>query len=155
MSFLDPRQWLLVVAFLGACFLGIKFWEHRLEQRGYDKAQAEFTVKLAKAQQKAAEQTADLQNITDNLRRTKNAEVAALTRSRDAALAELRTRPDRPTGYVPPATGDGSTAAGCTGSSLFKPDAEFLVREAAAADELRIALGACYRQYSTAQELLK
>lgn len=154
MSFLDPRQWLLAVAFLCACVLGIKFWEHRLEQRGYDKAQAEYAVKLEKARIKAVDDTATLQNITDNLRRIKNAEVAALTRARDAALAELRTRPDRPTGYVPPAASDGSVAAGCTGASVFKSDAEFLVREAAGADELRIALGACYRQYESARAAL-
>lgn len=154
MSFLNPRQWLLVIAFLGAGFLGVKFWEHRLVQQGYDKAQAEYAVKLAKAQTKAAEQAADLQNITDNLRRIKNAEVAALTRSRDAALAELRKRPERPAGYVPAPASDGSITPGCTGAQLFRPDAEFLVREAAAADELRLALSACYKQYSAAQSAL-
>jgi hypothetical protein len=48
MGWLDPRQWLLAVAFMGAVTLGYKFGEHRLEQRGYDRAMQEVAVKAAK-----------------------------------------------------------------------------------------------------------
>ena len=154
MSFLDPRQWLIAIAFLGACVLGVKFWEHRLVQQGYDKAQAEYAVKLANAQIKAAKQSADLQTTVDVIRKVKNDEITALTRARDAALAGLRNRPERPAIYVPPTASDGPAAAGCAGTQLFRSDAEFLVREAAAADELRLALSACYKQYSAAREAL-
>jgi nucleoid-associated protein YgaU len=39
----------------------------------------------------------------------------------------------------------------CNGSTLSAPDAEFLIREAARADEIRIGLEACYKQYDSIQ----
>jgi hypothetical protein len=62
-------------------------------------------------------------------------------RQRDAALAGLRDRPERP---AVPASGAGAEACqGATGTSLSRSDAEFLVGEASRADELRAALERC------------
>ncbi len=68
--------------------------------------------------------------------------VSTIRRNLDIALDSLRDRPDRPAG-VPEATRPG--CAGSTGAELSRPDAEFLVREAARADDIRAGLDACYR----------
>jgi hypothetical protein len=80
-----------------------------------------------------------VQGITDAKDRT-------LRRVRDGLLADLdglRNRPDR----VPDAgTAPRSACTGATGADLFRPDADFLVREAARADELRAELAACQQR---------
>jgi len=69
----------------------------------------------------------------------------------ESALSRLSDRPDRPedSGGVPQDSNVGAVPAdGCTGASLFRPDAEFLVREASRADQLRIALKSCLAAYN-------
>lgn len=56
-------------------------------------------------------------------------------------LERLRQRPDR-TGNVQ--AGRRAACKGATGAELSGPDARFLTREAARADELRAGLKACY-----------
>lgn len=65
-------------------------------------------------------------------------QVRAINRRLADALERLRERPER----MP----DSSRAAceGGTGAELSRPDAGFLEREAARADELRSALSTCY-----------
>jgi hypothetical protein len=69
MSWLDPRQWLLVLAFVGAAILGVKFWEHRLVQQGdeagYSRAQAEYS----KAKEKLITETAGKTASPDSRRK--------------------------------------------------------------------------------------
>ena len=45
----------------------------------------------------------------------------------------------------------GQTSQFCDGSKLFREDGIFLAREAARADEIRVALDACYKQYDSLQ----
>lgn len=64
-----------------------------------------------------------------------------------ADLDGLRKRADRrpaPSSGTAPAA---PTCEGTTGAELSRPDATFLVREAARADRQRAALGACYSAY--------
>lgn len=64
-----------------------------------------------------------------------------VSRQRDAALAGLRDRAERP---AVPASGAGAEACkGASGAQLSRRDAEVLVGLAARADELRAALERC------------
>lgn len=95
-----------------------------------------------------AAQAKSLQKVTSN-------EIANINADRDAALDELRARPGRGT----PATtttiaGACSTPLGGTGAFLFREDAQFLTREAARSDGIRVALKGCYAQYDAAREML-
>ena len=82
----------------------------------------------------------------------KDNEIQAIDAERDAALAELRNRPRRPTPGTAQSTANGEAARGCTGASLFAEDAEFALREAARADTIRVALKSCYAQYDMITE---
>lgn len=80
------------------------------------------------------------QRAAANRQEADDAKDAELRRVRDrlgAALDELRHRPER---LPEPAR---ATCAGATGAELSGPDAAFLEREAARADDLRAELGAC------------
>lgn len=103
-------------------------------------AQAE---EAAKGRQK--EQT--LQTLLAEQRKEHQNEVRRLVRDHAALADSLRQRADRPAegaASVPQGASAGvEPAIGCTGSQLYRQDGEFLAREAARADQLRIALRAC------------
>lgn len=154
MSFLDPRQWIMAIAFLGAAFLGIKFWEHRLVQQGFDagyaKAEQVYKARDAKAQAEAAAKTARLQTAVDTARKEKAHEVSRITAQRDNDLERLRQRPERPAAT---ASSDAGVGPGCTGAGLARPDAEFLVRYAADAAQLQATLNECRTAYESARSI--
>lgn len=80
----------------------------------------------------------------------RNDEIEKLAAARDAALAELRNRPRRPSpGAANNSSAGQGAAPGCTGSQLYRDDAEFLIGEAARADAIVIELKSCYAQYDS------
>lgn len=94
------------------------------------------------ADQDQAMQTAD--------ERTTHEKTALADRVR-ALERELQHRPDRPAGAGADVPGRaGPAVAGCTGDQLYRPDAAFLTREAAAADLIRIDLLNCRAKYDAA-----
>lgn len=80
----------------------------------------------------------------DKIRKDKDAQITAINSQLVDAIAELRKRPSRAT-----ETTTRPTSQACDGSELFAEDSEFLVREAARADTIRIALQSCYQQYES------
>jgi hypothetical protein len=79
------------------------------------------------------------QEDTDKIRKEKDAQIKAINSQLADALVSLRQRPSR--------SESTSNGQGRTGSALFAEDAEFLIREASRADQIRNALDACYKQY--------
>lgn len=77
----------------------------------------------------------------DQIRKDKDAQIKVINNQLVDAISELRKRPSR--------TAEASNGQSCNGAGLFAEDAEFLVREAARADEIRVALSACYKQYDS------
>ncbi len=107
------------------------------------------------ARARAREQT--LQRQADQDRQEKHREIARLTRQRDAAIDSLRQRPDRPADAPSQAAAPaqpGPSAQGCTGGQLYRPDAAFLVGEAARADLIRAELAQCQAQYQAAERAM-
>lgn len=78
-----------------------------------------------------------LQKQSEQTERAKNEQIRAVNNRLANALGELRHRSSR----MPDTA---QNCKGASGSELSKPDAEFLIREAARADQLRAALNACY-----------
>lgn len=160
MSFLDPRQWLLAIAFLGACVLGVKFWEHRLiqqgDQAGYARAVSRAKAAADKARADAEQKTKQLQTEADQARKEKTDALDELDRTARALADSLRQRPARPArgAGLPAPAGAGPAAGGCNGAQLYREDGEFLAREAARADTLRIELQACHAAYQRAREIV-
>jgi hypothetical protein len=106
-------------------------------------------ARLAEASNRAAERihTAELTAITERTADENRAladSVARLSRS-------LQDRPPRPSGGAVP-TGAADPVA-CTGAELYRPDGEFLAREAARADGIRLQLAACQAAYDSAVKL--
>lgn len=117
---------LLALAAAGGYRVGVK-----LKQGEWDKAEI--------ARKDAAEESRRLnQQAATKLKEKRDAEVRTINDRLADALERLRERPER---LAEPAR---AACEGATGAELSGPDAGFLEREAARADELRSALGECY-----------
>jgi len=88
----------------------------------------------------AREKEHQMQDATDLIRKDKDAQINAINNQLADALIELRNRPSR----TNQSSNNGQNG---TGATLFAEDAEFLIREATRADQIRTALDACYKQY--------
>jgi hypothetical protein len=93
----------------------------------------------SKAEKTIRDKEHQYQSDADQIRKDKDAQIKAINTQLVDAVSELRKRPSRTT--------ETSNGKGCNGASLYAEDSEFLVREAARADEIRVALEACYKQY--------
>ena len=92
-----------------------------------------------KAEKTLRDKEHQYQSDADQIRKDKDAQIKVINTQLVDAVSELRKRPSR--------TAEASAGQGCNGTRLFAEDAEFLVREAARADEIRVGLEACYKQY--------
>jgi hypothetical protein len=122
-------------------------------QQKWDLEKASQDAASARVATDALATTKALQASADRDKETKNAQINTLNANLASAIAGLSNRPSRPDpGSVPsnPATG-----GGCTGAELYKPDAEFLAREASRGDALQAELQLCYSRYRAARDALK
>ena len=83
------------------------------------------------------------QSDADLIRMQKDAQIKVINTQLVDAISSLRSRSSNATKTI--------NGQDCNGATLSAPDAEFLIREAARADEIRIGLQACYRQYDAIQ----
>lgn len=120
-------------------------------QQAWDREKAEQLADFARRQQEARDKEIALQNKADQIRKEKDREVRDL-HARNTALSNIvRDREARPAaGGMPENPGAGSSS--CTGKELYREDGEFLVGFARDADEIRLALKQCYKQYNSLTE---
>ena len=81
------------------------------------------------------------QTAADEIRKAKDAQINAINNQLADALVSLRSRPSRAAETV--------NGPNCNGTGLYAEDADFLIREASRADQIRVALQACYNQYDS------
>ena len=113
---------LCLAGYLGYSFEASRFERYKVEQ-----------VSLLQAAQERHQQAAD------QIRTQKDAQITAINNQLFDAISQLRSRPSR--------TQSAANGQNRTGATLSAEDAEFLVREAARADQIRAGLQACYAQY--------
>ena len=111
------------------------------------KADAARAEQHAQAAAAAQAKEREWQAVADKLKETRDAEIRSVNARLAAALVELRSRPPRPDPASPSTPSADSAPKGCTGAGLYAPDASFLIREAARADEIRAAYIQCAAQY--------
>lgn len=145
------RPQLIVAALAFVALLGTHFVAYDLGKdvitAEWDRAKAADAIRVAKAEEEARQTERNMQAAADEFERQKREEIERLTDRHRALVDSLRKRAARPASYVPSVAGDAQSAAVCTGAELHREDAEFLVGEAARADQLRAELEACYQQY--------
>jgi hypothetical protein len=158
--FLARYKLLIEILAIGALVAGLAYAVHKffdsLREEGAQKERAVWVERDRKADALVAQREKDLLAQKTKSDKEKEDALSSLRVSNAALAASLRNRPDRPgiTQANQPA-GTPEVAKGCTGAELYRPDGEFLGREAARADRLAIELSACYSQYDNAREALK
>ena len=95
----------------------------------------------SKAEKTIRDKEHQYQSEADQIRIQKDAQIKVINTQLVDAISSLRSRSSNATKTV--------TGQDCNGATLSAPDAEFLIREAARADEIRIGLDACYKQYDS------
>lgn len=148
--------WPIAAGALALGLAGGAYVDHKIMQGRIDK----ITIEHAKVEQErmvqrtrdevaARENERILVERANQIEQGKIDEIARINDRHAAAIASLQQRPERKPanpGGVPTA---GSTCQGSTGAELSRQDGGFLAGEAARADELRTALGACYKAYDS------
>lgn len=121
-------------------------------QAEWDKAKADAIAKHAEELRQARDKEQSWQKAANNIQKEKDNEIRKLNATHAAIVHSLRDRKDRPESGMPDDPDAKQDGQHCTGKELFRSDAEFLAREAARADEIRIALKQCYAQYDSIKE---
>lgn len=143
----------------GLVMLGFSYWKgytygKEVIQKDWDAAKVVWEREIYVAQREARQTERQMQEEADTLRKEKQDAIQNLNRRHAAIVDSLRNRTNRPqTNGVPGDSRPAEGERGCTGAELHRQDAEFLIGEAARADEIRIELEACYVQYDKIRSL--
>lgn len=143
----------VALACFGAYRRGVSHGESRVQA----KWDSERTAIMQAAQQAIQERIAaeeQLRRQADEQQKTYQQKITRLTADRDALLRSVRERPSRDSGGDVPGTAAAGDRSGCTGSELYREDAEFLVGEAERADRIAEQLTACVAQYQAARDAI-
>lgn len=97
----------------------------------------------SKAEKTVRDKEHQYQSDADKIRIEKDAQIKAINNQLADTLVSLRSRSSSATKTI--------NGQDCNGATLSASDAEFLVREASRADEIRVGLQACYKQYDAIQ----
>lgn len=146
------RNLIAGVALLAVSFVagwGVQGWRKDAEINRLIAVQTQATLA---AEVKARKSEQAITTAAQESRKVNDAKTKKIRANLERTISELRSRPER--SEVPAVAG--VAEAGCTGTKLFRQDAEFLIREAARADELEAALRQCETTYNAARtELIK
>lgn len=140
-----------------ACFAAYRRGVSHGESRVQAKWDSERTAIMQAAQQAIQERIAaeeQLRRQADEQQKTYQQKIARLAAERNALLDSVRNRPARDRGSDVPGAAASGDSAGCTGSELYREDAEFLVGEAERADRIAEQLTACVAQYQAARDAI-
>jgi len=124
-------------------------WGQEAVQAKWDTEKKELAEEHAKNMEVAREKEQALQAASDKLRQEKDREIRNVNARATALANSLRERPEAPgaNSAAAESAGHGQAPAGCTGAELYRAHGEFLVGEAARAENLKAALKQCYAQY--------
>ena len=132
---LIPPSWYICAALTLTTVLGFGYGKYEANKlEAYKVAQ----VKIVQEKQQ------EYQTQSDQIRRSKDAQIEAINSQYVDAISELRKRSSRSQ-----AATNGQITKACNGSQLYAEDSEFLAGESARADKIRISLQACYDQYDS------
>ena len=127
---------LLYVKIIGAIIVVCGIWYN-----GYSVGYSKLTAYKLEQETVTRQKETEYQTQAAEIRKAKDAQITSINNQLVDAISQLRKRSSR--------TDTTSNGQSGTGATLYAEDAEFLIREAARADEIRVGLEACYKQYDS------
>lgn len=147
-----PQELLLIVALVGACLLGVWYWEGSIRSD----ERAKVTAELDKAWRLRLQVSEDSAKAQLEAQGRKHAKALSDVQRHASQLAlELLKRPSRAEQSQQPHPLTAAACPVCTGERLAREDAEFLGREAAAAAEQQLDLQRATGAYNTCRKTLE
>lgn len=140
-----PWQQIVKYALIALLLGSLVYWHYQDRNEAVNAVKQELTLK-AEQEARAKEQLLTYQAYQKQ--REKDEKISDINGKLATALRMLRERPSRP---ADPTT---SSGAACTGTKLYREDAEFLTREAARADQLAAERDYYYERYEDARRTL-
>jgi hypothetical protein len=139
---------ILGLSVLGAFALGMDYGGKRIQVK-WDEQKALASLQHIRELEQSQANQQRLQANVNQITEKYHVETNRLNLLAADLRDQLRTRPARPTqsSALPNTASPEPAAEGCTGAQLYRPDAEFLVREAARADQLRESVRECREAY--------
>ena len=144
--------------------LGLIFWHTAETKLKVQAAQSAVRLELVQQYNK---QTTELNAQSTKVQSELQAKVTTQQKEHNAKVHNLNlrvadlsnslsNRPSRPSSdsSIPDSTSNGACTTGCNGQGLYQDDARFLARYAGQAEELKVNLVMCYKQYDTVKETL-
>lgn len=125
---------LILVMVTGSYFKGY-YKGKSVVQSEWDKVVAEQTIKTVEVER-------TLRTKIDTVVEDKNREIARIKRSHASIVAGLQQRPERDS-----VSASTEAPQNCSGTGLYRQDAEFLAGESSRADQYAIELLSCYKAY--------
>lgn len=144
---------ILVIACFGAYKRGLHHGEAKIQAK-WDAERAAIAQATQQAMQERIAAEEQLRRQVDEQQKTYQQKIARLAAERNALLDSVRNRPSRDRGSDVPGAAAAGDRSGCTGSELYREDAEFLVGEAERADRIAEQLTACVAQYQAARDAI-
>ena len=146
---------IIIISLITAVFL-THIWQ---VNKAVDKAVSEQVVlynnKIKELEIKSLKTESELKDKVQAIKGEKDAQIKAIDRKYNTAIASLRSRPERSTTSDPtPNTCNAESTKGATGAQLYRDDAEILTRFARDTEELKTHLLACYQQYDGVKDQL-
>ena len=132
---------MLMLAVVVAFVLNGFYWNAKGSNAADTRWTAKITAERLVATEAARAQDTKWKGVVNETSKAYLARINAVRGNLATALDSLRDRPERPRDLPDHPRAE---CAGGTGAELSRPDAEFLSREAARADEQRAGLEACY-----------
>lgn len=120
----------------------------------YTQMENESNKRLLTLMKKADAESIELKAKIKEQQDEKQIAIDDINKRHAAIIAGLRNRPERPTsqGNYTASTGNAESTAGAYPAELFREDAEDFAAIGKAADELKIYLLQCYRQYDEVKD---
>ena len=123
----------------------------------YTQMENESNKRLLTLMKKADAESIELKAKIKEQQDEKQIAIDDINKRHAAIVAGLRNRPERPTsqGNYTAITGNAESTAGAYPAELFREDAEDFAAVGKAADELKIYLLQCYRQYDEVKDSIE
>jgi hypothetical protein len=151
----------LVVALILSLYGGYKYQLHNAYKEGVVVTQTQHEAERLAANEvlhlKKLAADKELKQKTEKQRMEYDEKIKNLTLARDSLFASLQSRPSRTIitdGNSGSPSAETSTT-GVTGIKLFAEDSRFLAGEATRAEEIRLALVQCYRDYDAVKQAVE
>ena len=150
----------IVVALIAALYGGYRYQLHKSFQEGVKTTEIKYEAQILaqnevlQLKKKSAEKNLEIEFA--KRQGEANEKIRNLNTTVSNLITGLQSRPTREdSSSLIASTSTTTNIAGATGAELYRGDAEFLTRQSARAEEIRLGLLSCYADYDAVKQSIE